>query len=146
MKQQIRNFGVTWRRWLVPLTCGVVVVCSLWQIATAASQITVGVYLILIILALATTAFFELWHYTERKKSEGIGQTLKQNDGLQTATQSHPTLKHTSTKGDALMETLRRMDEQEAKLVISRLIGTGEAHPGDGLLDCVQHAMRKEGL
>ena len=74
MKQQIRNFGVTWRRWLVPLTCGVVVVCSLWGIATSDSQATVGMYLILFILAVAATVFFEQWYYVSRKKSESIGQ------------------------------------------------------------------------
>ena len=74
MKQQIRNFGVTWRRWIVPLTCGVVVVYSLWRIATSDSQTTMGLYLIVLILAIAAAGFFEQWYYVSRKKSKAIGQ------------------------------------------------------------------------
>ena len=74
MKQAIRNFGITWRRWIVPLTCGVVVVYSLWQIATSDSQATMGLYLIMLILAVGTVVSFEQWYYVSRKKSESIGQ------------------------------------------------------------------------
>ena len=74
MKQAIRNFGITWRRWIVPLTCGVVVVYSLWRIATSDSQATMGLYLIVLILAVAVAGFFEQWYYVSRKKSESIGQ------------------------------------------------------------------------
>lgn len=74
MRQAIRNLGITWRRWIVPLTCGVVGVNSLWRGFTTASDAVALLYLSVAILAIVAYFSFELWYYKSRKKSKTIGQ------------------------------------------------------------------------
>jgi len=66
IKHAIQTFGITWKRWIIPVNGGVLAICSIIRILSPHSFELL--YSITLTIAITIIVVFELWYYKANKK------------------------------------------------------------------------------